>query len=119
MTNQGNSAPVAIGDVVQFMNADGADEKPRTGVVINLSGDLAGVIYGTGTAREGDRYGIRERTQAATALGLYKDTYFYPDHVRLVGLELLTVKGRCPPAVLVELRALFNKGVRHLKTLRP
>ena len=110
-------ASLAVRDAVRFENADGSDGKRRTGVVMAIGAEYAMVIYGRASERPGTHLTIREGSQAAVAMSLYKTTHFYPESVRRVRVALLEKCGRCPPTPFVDLIGVFREGISHLKTI--
>ena len=108
---------LAVRDAVRFENADGSDGKRRTGVIMAIGTAYAMIIYGRGSERPGTCAVVREGSQAAAAMSLYKTTYFYAESLRRVRVELLERCGHSPPTVFLDLKAIFSEGMRHLKTI--
>lgn len=108
----------AIRDVVMFFY----EEKDRTGVVLdfNESARAAIVVYGTRTFREQVNVGLRCGTPTCNALKLTETTYFYPEHIVMVDLELLRLKANanCLFGLIQELRRLYKHAVLPLKYVR-
>jgi len=113
-------APKALSerDAVRFYHP--VHDKKRTRVVIHIQSETAIVIFGRG--RQLDGLGAYEAVQfpssEASALDLYKTTYFHTRCVVRVRLLAVERVGRCPPGLFARLRPIALQGVRTMVTLR-
>ena len=104
----------SIRDVVLFFYQG----KHRTGVVLDFdeSARAAIVAYGTRTFREQLNVTLRHGTPMCNALKLSDTTYFYPEHIVMVDLEVLRPKAHahCLHGLILELKRLYENAVRPL-----
>ena len=110
----------AIGkaDTVRFYHPD--HQKSRTGVVvIPPQGPQKRllVIFGRGTELAELHLTVRYPSQAATAIDLYKTTYFHVSSVVFVTATKAEYVGHCPPEVFRDLVPIALAGVRRARTI--
>jgi len=114
----GSPKVISERDAVRFHHP--VHDKKRTGVVINIQGETAIVIFGRG--RQLDSLGAYETVPSpsseASSLDLYKTTYFHARCVVRVRLSAVERVGHCPPGLFARLRPIALQGVRTMVTLR-
>lgn len=104
-----------VRDSVRFFHP--VHQKKRTGVIVWMQDDRAVVIFGRGSAFEGERVDVRFPSSEATQVDLIKTTYFYPTSIVRIRTSAAERVGHCPPQLFLELRRLATMGIRHLTTI--
>jgi hypothetical protein len=103
-------------DSFTFFHPD--HDKPRRAVIIRVQSQRLLAIFGRGTLfPDKEHIEVPFPSQAAAAIGLTKNTYFYTTSVVIVAVSKAKPLGHCPPEYIKLLRPLTEKGVRLARSI--